>query len=188
MLSQALLFLFDVLVQPFAALLLLRFHLQWLRAPLRNPLGEFIMAMTDFLVLRARRFIPAIKGFDVATLLLALIVELIYLACMLWVQGVQLDHFPMLGLFAWAVVKLIKMSVYLLMGALFVQAILSWINPSTPVAGLLDAITRPFLSPLRRRMPTMGNVDLSGLVLLIVCQLILIVPLSWLESAVMRAL
>lgn len=188
MLSQALLFLLDVLVQPFAALLLLRFHLQWLRAPLRNPLGEFIMAITNFLVLRARRWMPAIRGFDVATLLLALIVELIYLACMLWVQGVQLDHFPLLGLLAWAVVKLIKISVYLLMGALFMQAILSWVNPFTPLAGLLDAITRPFLSPLRRRIPPMGNVDLSGLVLLIVCQLILIVPLSWLESTVMRSL
>ena len=188
MISQALLFLLDVLVQPFAALLLLRFHLQWLRAPLRNPLGEFIMAITNFLVLRARRFLPAIRGFDVATLLLALIVELIYLACTVWVQGVQLDHFPLLGLLAWAVVKLIKISVYLLMGALLVQAILSWINPSTPLAGLLDAITRPFLSPLRRRMPPMGNVDLSGLVLLIVCQLILIVPLSWVESTVMRSL
>ena len=188
MLSQALLFLLDVLVQPFAALLLLRFHLQWLRAPLRNPLGEFIMAITNFLVLRARRWMPAFKGFDVATLLLALIVELIYLACMVWVQGVQLDHFPLLGLLAWAVVKLIKISVYLLMGALLVQAILSWINPSTPLAGLLDAITRPFLSPLRRRIPPMGNVDLSGLVLLIVCQLVLIVPLSWLESTVMRSL
>ena len=188
MLSQALLFLLDVLVQPFAALLLLRFHLQWLRTPLRNPLGEFIMAITNFLVLRARRWMPAFKGFDVATLLLALIVEWIYLACMVWVQGVQLDHFPLLGLLAWAVVKLIKISVYLLMGALLVQAILSWINPSTPLAGLLDAITRPFLSPLRRRIPPMGNVDLSGLVLLIVCQLVLIVPLSWLESTVMRSL
>lgn len=188
MLSQALLFLLDVLVQPFAALLLLRFHLQWLRAPLRNPLGEFIMAITNFMVLRARRFMPAIRGFDVATLLLALIVELIYLTCMLWVQGVQLDHFPLLGLLAWAVVKLIKISVYLLMGALFMQAILSWINPFTPLSGLLDAITRPFLSPLRRRIPPMGNVDLSGLALLIVCQLVLIVPLSWLESTVMRSL
>ena len=62
MMSQALLFLLDVLVQPFAALLLLRFHLQWLRAPLRNPLGEFIMTLTDFLVLRVRRFIPAARG------------------------------------------------------------------------------------------------------------------------------
>jgi uncharacterized protein (TIGR00251 family) len=64
MLNEALLFLLDVLLQPFAAILLLRFHLQWLRAPLRNPVGEFVMILTDFLVLRVRRFIPSVRGLD----------------------------------------------------------------------------------------------------------------------------
>jgi len=40
MLIEAVQFLMDTLLQPFAAILLLRFHLQWLRAPMRNPLGE----------------------------------------------------------------------------------------------------------------------------------------------------
>ena len=188
MLNQALLFLLEVLLQPFAALLLLRFHLQWLRAPMRNPLGEFIMAITDFLVLRARRFIPAMRGLDVATLLLAFGVEMIYLTLMLSVQGVSFDNFPLPGLLAWTAVKLLKISLYLLMAALFVQAILSWFNPQTPVAGLLTAVTRPFLMPLRRRIPPLGNVDLTVLVLFIVCQLILIVPLSWLETTAMLLL
>lgn len=188
MLNEALLFLLDVLLQPFAALLLLRFHLQWLRAPMRNPVGEFIMALTDFIVLRARRVIPAMRGLDVATLLLAFGVELIYLIVMLWAQGVSFDGFPLTGLLAWTAIKLIKISIYLLMAVLLGQAILSWFNPHTPVAGLLNVVTHPFLLPIRRRLPPLGNVDLSGLVLLIVCQLILIVPLSWLETAAMRLL
>ncbi|MDH4217102.1 MAG: YggT family protein, partial [Gallionella sp.] len=85
MLNEALQFLLDVLLQPFAALLLLRFHLQWLRAPMRNPIGEFVMALTDFLVLRARRIIRSIWGFDSASLLLALLAEILYLAALLWV-------------------------------------------------------------------------------------------------------
>ena len=188
MLSEALLFLLDVLLQPFAAALLLRFHLQWLRAPLRNPLGEFIMAITDFIVLRTRRLIPALKGFDVATLLLAYLVEAAYLIAMLSVQGFSWSGYPMLGLLAWTAVKLLKLSLYLLMGALFIQALLSWFNPYSPVAGLLDAVTRPFLMPLRRRIPPFGNVDLTVLVLIIVCQLILIVPLTWLENMAIRLL
>ena len=75
MLNEALLFLIDVMIQPFAAILLLRFHLQWLRAPLRNPVGEFVMVLTDFVVLRTRCFIPSAWGFDSATLLLALLAE-----------------------------------------------------------------------------------------------------------------
>ena len=186
MFNEALLFLLDALLQPFAALLLLRFHLQWLRAPLRNPLGEFIMTLTNFMVLRARRFIPAARGFDSASLLLAFVVEVLYLVAMLWAQGMPLTGIPMFGLLAWAVVKLLKLSLYLLMGALFAQAVLSWVNPYSPVAGLLAAVTHPFLAPLRRRIPPIGNIYLSVLVLLIACQLILIVPLAWLESMAMR--
>lgn len=181
MLNEALLFLLDALLQPFAAILLLRFHLQWLRAPMRNPLGEFIMALTDFLVLRARRFIPAARKFDTASLLLAFAVEMIYLVAVLWAQGFQSAVFPLPGLLAWTAVKLLKLSLYLLMAALFAQAVLSWVNPHTPVAGLLNVVTHPFLAPLRRRIPPLGNIDFTLLVLLILCQLILIVPLGWLE-------
>lgn len=186
MMGEALLFLLDALLQPFAAILLLRFHLQWLRAPMRNPLGEFIMTLTDFLVLRARRFIPAIRGFDTASLLLAFLMEAIYLAAVLWVQGLLSHGIPVPGLLAWTLVKLLKLSLNLLMIALIAEAVLSWINPRTPVAGLLAAVTRPFLMPLQRRIPPLGNIDLTPLLLLILCQLILIVPMGWLESLALR--
>jgi YggT family protein len=188
MLNEALQFLLDALLQPFAALLLLRFHLQWLRAPLRNPLGEFIMTLTNFLVLRARRFIPSAWGFDAASLLLACVVETIYLTAMLWTQGFPFVGFPLPGLLVWTAVKLLKLSVYLLMGALFIQAILSWFNPRSPIEGLLNVVTYPFLAPLRRVIPPMGNIDLTVLVLIILCQLILIVPMGWLESMAVRLL
>lgn len=188
MISEALVFLLDMLLQPFAAILLLRFHLQWLRAPLRNPLGEFVMALTNFLVLRARRFIPATWGFDSATLLLALLVEMLYLAGLLWAQGVPVHGFPLPGLLALAIVKLLKISVYLLMAAVFAQAILSWVNPYTPIAPLLAAVTQRFLQPLRRIVPRLGSVDLSSLLLFIICQLIVIVPIGALEQIMFRLL
>ena len=78
MMQQAAQLLLDVILQPFAMILLLRFHLQWLRAPMRNPIGEFIMALTNFAVLRTRRFIPPIKGYDTSSLLLAYIFEVLY--------------------------------------------------------------------------------------------------------------
>ena len=188
MLNEALLFLLDALLQPFAALLLLRFHLQWLRAPMRNPLGEFIMALTNFLVLRARRFIPPVWGYDAASLLLAFLVETIYLIAVLWAQGFPFVVFPLSGLFVWALVKLLKLSLYLLMGVLLIQAVLSWTNPHSPISGLLNVVTFRFLAPLRRVVPPIGNIDLTVLALFIVCQLVLIVPLAWLESMAVRLL
>jgi YggT family protein len=181
MLGEALLFLLDVLLQPFAAILLLRFHLQWLRAPLRNPIGEFVMALTDFLVLRARRLVGSVRGLDSATLLLALLAELLYLTGWLWAQGFPFHGFALPGLLLLAAVKLFKISLYLLMAAVFAQAILSWVNPYTPLAPVLAAITYRFLQPLRRVVPMLGSMDLSPLLLFIICQLIVIVPVGGLE-------
>ena len=166
--------------------MLFRFHAAWLRAPMRNPVGEFFMALTDFVVLRARRIIKPVWGMDLATLLLAFMVEFMYLCIYLGVQGYVFEPFPVVGLLAWTAVKLLKISVYLLIFALIAEAILSWINPHTPVAPMLFAFNGPFLQPLRRRIPLVGNVDLSVLVLLLVCQLILIVPIDGLEQVVTR--
>jgi YggT family protein len=188
MINEALQLLLDIFVQGFAGVLLFRFLLQWLRAPMRNPVGEFIMAVSDFLVLRARRFIPPVRRLDSSSLLLALGVELIYLGLTLSLQGYPYLHFPLLGLLALSVVKLIKICVYLLMSALVAQAILSWVNPFTPLAPLLAAITQRFLRPLQRILPLIGNVDLSSLFLLVICQIILLVPLAMLESLAVRLL
>lgn len=186
MLGEVLQFLLDILLQPFVTILLFRFHLQWLRAPLRNPVGEFIMAVTDFLVLRVRRFIPSLRGLDSSTLLLALLVEMLYLAGFMWVQGYMPHGLLLPGLLVLTVVKLFKISVYLLMAAVFAQAILSWVNPYSSIAPVLAAITQRFLHPLRRMIPLLGNVDLSPLLLLIICQLVLIVPIGMLERIALR--
>jgi YggT family protein len=115
-------------------------------------------------------------------------VEGIYLTAMLSLQGFPFHGMPLPGILIWTGVKLLKLSVYLLMGALFVQAILSWVNPHSPLEGLLNVVTYPFLAPLRKRIPPVGNIDLTVLVLIIICQLILIVPLAWLESSALRLL
>src|SRR4030067_2848491 len=92
--------LLDVFLQGFAGVLLFRFLLQWLRAPLRNPAGEFVMALTDFLVLRARRYIPSVRLMDSSTLLLAFFFEMIYLTLTLALQGYPFVLFPLPGLLA----------------------------------------------------------------------------------------
>lgn len=188
MLREALSFLLDALVQPFAAVLLFRFHAVWLQAPMRNPIGEFIMAITDFVVLKARRFVPPALGLDMPTLLLAFAAEFVYLTVFLWVQGYPFETFPLAGLLAWTAVKLLKISLYLLIATLLAEAILSWVNPHTPLAPMLNALNRPFIQPLRNAIPPVGRVDLSVLMLFILCQLILIVPVGGLEQFVQRLL
>lgn len=185
MLTSTLQFLLDTLVETYAALLLLRFHLHWLRAPLRNPPGELIMLLTDPLVLRARRVVPRAWGLDTGTLLLACAVEVIYLTVTLYLHQFPISVLP---LFAWMLLKLFKISIYLLMGALFIEALLSWTNPGSSLASLLSSMTRPFLGPFQRLVPPAGGFDFSFLILFYLCYIILALPIGWLEGMVMQAL
>lgn len=180
MLAQTGQFLLDTLLQSYVALLLLRFHLQWLRVPLRNPLGEFILLLTDPLVLRARRLIPSFRMLDISTFLLACIMEVAYLAATLW-----LHDYPMnMLLLPWALLNLLRTSIYLLMGALFIEALLSWTNPHAPFASVFRGITTPFLKPIRRFVAPAGNLDFSFLILFFLCYVIIALPLGWLETLV----
>jgi YggT family protein len=53
--------------------------------------------------------------------------------------------------------------------AVFLQAILSWVNPDpyNPVSAVLSSLTRPILQPIKKRLPLMGGLDLSTIVALI---------------------
>ena len=164
--------LVDVVASFFVFMLLARFHFQWLRVPFRNPVGEFVLATTSWIVAPARRVVPGIAGLDLATLLLAWLLQ----ALSLWAQAAIVGAEPgALTIAAIALVDLVRYSLYILVFAVIVQAVLSWVNPYTPIAPAFDTITRPFLRPLRRFVPPMGNVDLTPLVLLLALYVLLIV-------------
>jgi len=191
MLGDALIFIAQVAFGLLTLTLLLRFYLQWVRAPYRNPLADFVNALTDFMVRPARRILPGLWGIDLPTLLLAWLMQLLEWLVVLQVRGFRFGAeigLILVGLAAIAAVAVIRMLVYIVLFATLLQAVLSWVNPGSPVAPLLDAMTRPFLSMFRRRIPPVGNVDLSPLFLLVACQLLLMVPIAWLESSALRLL
>jgi YggT family protein len=82
-----------------------------------------------------------------------------------------------------ALTMLIRMAIYLAMGAIFLQVIVSWVNPGSPITPVVSALTGPLLRPLQRVIPPIGAVDLSPMVALLLLQLILMVPLAYLERA-----
>ena len=189
MLSNALIFLVDTVFGLFVVALLLRFYLQWARASYRNPLSEFLQALTDFMVKPARRLIPGLWGLDLATLALAWLVQLVEILVVLQIKDYGLA--PAAGQsFAAAVllalVLLVKIGLYIVMAAVIVQVVLSWVGPHSPLMPLANSMTRPFLRVFQRRVPPIGNVDLSPLFALVVIQLLLMLPVAWLELAVGR--
>jgi len=191
MLARTLIFLVTTVGDLFALSLLLRFMLQWLRAPARNPVSALVAALTDFAVRPARRVIPGLWGLDLATLILAWLVELAQIWLVLKLRGYELGSavgVAMVALGALAALQLLRLALYVVMIAVLLQAVLSWINPHSPIAPLLARVARPFLRPVQKLLPPVANVDLSPLVVLIFCQLLLTIPLAALEGAVGRLL
>ena len=166
---------------------LLRFAMQWLRAPFRNPLGQAVMALTDWAVKPARKVIPGYRGLDGSTLVLAWICQFAWLctiALLLGPGGFDGTTWATFALLA--CVELVKALIWLLIIVVIVQAVLSWVAPDGPFAGTLNAMTFRFLAPIRRMVPPIGGtLDLSPLILIVVLQLILILPIRWLEGAVL---
>lgn len=191
MLAQTLIFLVTTAGDLLVLALLLRFILQWARAPARNQLSLFLAALTDFIVRPARRVIPGLWGLDIATLVLAWLVAVAELLIIVMIKGADLSSVTGLAvaaLLGLAALNLVRLAVYVVMIAVIVQAVLSWVQPYNALTPLLVTVTRPFLRPFQKRVPPIANVDLAPFFVLIICQLILAVPLVWLDAALWRLL
>lgn len=63
----------DVLAGLVAGTCLLRLLMQWQRISFNQPLGRFVFAMTDWLILPLRKVIPPVLSWDLSSLVLSLI-------------------------------------------------------------------------------------------------------------------
>ncbi len=191
MIEAALKFLIQTLGNLFVIAVLLRFMMQLFRVPFRNPFAQFIVVLTDFAVKPLRRVVPGLWGLDWACLVLAWLVELVVVTAGYWLDGFP---FALAGGKIWpvmmglAAVKLLSLTVYLIIGLTLIRAVLSWVNSDTPLVPVVYTLTEPFLRPLRRVVPMVSNIDLTPLVLFILCQLVLMVPLLALERALLGSL
>ena len=159
-------------------MLLARFFMQWQRVSFRNQVGHFVVTTTDWLVRPLRRFVPGLFGLDMASLLPAWIIEVLLVAFELSLRGAVFSGnagavaFGLLGV---GFIELLRMMVYLVFAVVLGSAVLSWVSPHAPLAPVLHGLAAPFLRPFRRVIPTIANIDLSPLVLLLVLQIVLMV-------------
>jgi YggT family protein len=189
MLATALAFLIDVVFGLLTYALLLRLVMQLMRAPFRNPLGQALMALTDWAVKPLRKVLPGWRGVDWASVVAVYLSQFLWLAALHAALGAGFSLAgPLLPFLALAaVIALLKALLWLAIIVVFVQAILSWVAPDGPLAGVLNALTFPLLRPVRRIVPPVGGtLDLSPLIVIVLAQLVLITIVPWLESATTR--
>lgn len=165
-------FLLETVGQLLATSCLLRAYMHWLGIASRDPIGHFVIAVTDWIVKPLRRVMPVTRQIDWSSLMAALVVSVLLAIAFVILAG--LSAAPVFGaVVLTAVVWLVQWSVFLLIIVVIAHAVLSWVNPHAPIAPTLDALSRPFLAPIRRLIPLVGGVDLSPLVLIIGLQVIL---------------
>ncbi len=171
---------FEVLAGLVAGACLLRFVMQWQRVSFQQPIGRFVFAVTDWLVLPLRKVIPALSGWDLPSLLGAWLVKLAQYGLIWFLAGGrgELGLLPLVSL-----VGLAQLVVSGLGALVLVLAVMSWVNPGSPMHALTERLCAPFLQPFRRWIPLVGGVDLSPLALLLVLQMLGIVlaqlQMSW---------
>lgn len=191
MLSNALLFLIKTILDLLTITFLLRFYFQLTRVPFQNQAAQFIVTLTNFAVKPVRKIVPSLGKIDLSTLLLAFITQLILTICIQWLRD-----FPLLivGSHVWltlitvAAIGVISLSITIFLYAVLIQAILSWINPHTAIAPVLNNLTSPILKFFRKFIPLAGNIDLSPLVFIIMAQLLLTTILIPLENNLLLTL
>ncbi len=72
------------------------------------------------------------------------------------------------------IARILALFLDILAFAIFFRALASWfpIDRDGPVLRALDAITEPVLEPLRRVVPTIGMIDITPMVAMILLQVI----------------
>ena len=175
MLYQIIFLLLEVITGVLGGACLLRMYMQHQRIPTSarsgNPLGRFVFALTDWLVLPLRRVVPPIGRWDMASLVGTFLLELAQFS-LLWLIAAGGSYVSVLILAAFGVVRL---AISCLTGLIIVYAILSWVQTQTVLSDVIERLCAPPLMPIRRIVPLVGGVDLSPLVLLLLLQVAAIV-------------
>ena len=173
-------FLLDVAAGLLGGACLLRMYMQYQRVPFGNPVGRFIFALTDWIVLPLRKVLPGTKKWDLSSVLAAYLIELAQFGLLALMLGRGYGYVPVLALFG-----LVRLAISGAIGLVIVFAILSWVQADSPIVDVIDRVTSPLLRPFRKIIPLVGGFDLSPLALLVLLQVAAIVVAN-LQDAVLR--
>jgi YggT family protein len=152
---------------------LFRFILQWVRGDFYNPLSQFIIKVTNPLVVPARRIIPSVGEVDVPTLVVLVLLECIVTWLLLTLAGTAttVETFAL-----YVVLRLVSLTLWLYTISILVYVILSFFAQAaySPIAMLLGNVVGPVLRPVRRILPPIGGLDLSPWLVLVVLQALMV--------------
>jgi YggT family protein len=171
-------FLVSTLFSLYIVAVMLRFLLGLVRADFYNPVSQFLVRITNPLLIPLRKVVPSIGKFDSAALLLMIVLQLAAITLILLLRGEGISSAILVII---TLATLISLLINVYMFAIIVEVIISWMNPGSynPVSSLLHSLTSPLLRPIRHIVPPIAGIDLSPLFAIIGLQVLrmLILPL-----------
>ncbi len=173
--SEVFIYLVRTALGVYIGAMLLRFLLQLVRADFYNPISQFLVKITNPLVLPLRRILPGFGGIDLSSLLLCILLEMLAIAILLGLYGAGYPN-PVV-LLVWGAVGLLGLLVNIYFIGILAMIILSWIMPggSHPAVMLLYQLTDPVMAPFRKLLPPMGGMDFSPILVFIVLNVVKII-------------
>jgi YggT family protein len=172
-LNTAAIYVLQTLGSLYLLIVLLRFILQLVRADFYNPLSQFAVKATKPLLNPLRKVIPGFGGLDLASLVLAILVQLLLMILTLLLMGYGIGG-VLPQLLIWSIIGVTALFVKVFFFALIASVILSWVAPGSynPAAQLINQICEPLLMPFRRLLPNLGGLDISPIFAFIALNLI----------------
>ena len=170
-------FLVSTIFGLYILVVMLRFLMGWVRADFYNPVSQFLVRLTNPVLVPLRQVIPSAGRVDMATVLLLVSLQMLELLILSWLKA---GHVPFIGLFIWSLAELANLMLNVFLFSILIQAILSWVNPGTynSISSILHSLNEPILGPVRRYLPPLGGIDLSPLLAIICLQVVkmLLIP------------
>ncbi len=156
---------------------LLRFVLQLVRADFYNPLCQAIVTVTNPPLRPMRRYIPAMGGIDTSSVVLLVVLQLVNTWLVTLIMGFK-GAFA--GLLVVALAELLSKFIWTFLVAIFIHIVLSWVAQGVynPVTSIIDALSAPLLRRARRLVPSLGGLDLSPILPIVVLQLTLMLVVA----------
>lgn len=177
-LTQAAIFLIEIIFGLYILAVLLRYLLARVRADFYNPLSQFLVKATNPAIKPLRRLIPGYFGVDWPSIILLLFVQGLEI---ILISLITSGHIPApMGLLVLTIAYLLKEVIYVFLFIILIQVIISWVNPGAynPITVLLYQLSEPILKPARRLIPSAGGFDFSPMIVLIGMQLLIILLVS----------
>ncbi len=172
---NAVLFLIGLLFNFYIVILIVRLILAWVGAEYTHPVTQFVVRTTSAIVVPMKKFLPDIRGFETATLVLIFVVEMIKFFI---ITSLSFGLPNIIGLIILSLADTLRLILEILSLALVLQMILSVVQPSSSIYQILNKFTAPVIKPLQKFIPPVAGVDISPIPAIIIMQLIIILALD----------